>query len=201
MGVVSHVSRPDARLVSSMWAKGATIVWAKRAKRANVSRSGGVAVPSRRGLVTLVVLILAAGCGSANDDPAAAAAGQAELTVASPSADGEDPSNPWNLAWIVSGAPGLEFETAEELTVNGAVQIQSGRRTLDGTGAFSWLYTQFVDEVGVEVTVISGGPATVSLVIARFLDAQAAAGELEVKQVLETAELGDGESIALSGTR
>ena len=102
------------------------------------------------------------------------------------------------IGWRITGPDGSIVDVAAALDNNGSPYNESNTYTLEGPR--EWLYTGFVLSASVTYTLESGGPVVVESFHGNLLEGGDGFGDLNITEVLEPAELAQGESVTFVTT-
>jgi len=168
-----------------------------------------------RTLIFLAIIVLA-GCG-AGDAPTADAEEAVAIDPTEPEANsasseqGDDPNNPWVLGYRFSGTPGVRIRVEwAARSLNYERRKQSGvSRPFDeveqnheiGVGRDVALATVYIKGLKIRATIKQGtGTFKIEMLRGRMVDPNDPAGDVEVKEVLETGEASGEDGVVLLAT-
>lgn len=105
------------------------------------------------------------------------------------------------IGWRITGPDGTTLEVTDNLTLDGnTTQLNTGNTYTISDGERLFLYTAFVDEASVEVTVTAGGPVLFELLSANAVEG-GEFGEVNIIEVVDSVEITEGNTAELAGLR
>ena len=154
-------------------------------------------------LISAVIVIGLTACssddGAGDGDPATAAQAQDDSSGdGGAEATGDDAENPAVLGYEVDGPEGTTAVVVSSLVAQGEEQPPMTATWSITDRPRSQLYTNWVESGELEVEVTEGGPATVRIIRARYVDPNDPFAGIEELEELDTFEVAPGATGSIS---